>query len=169
MDLTFSDEQRMLADSVERFLEQERDLPARRAQLASGVTNSPVVWRHLADQGLLALPRAEAAGGMGGTIVDVVAVAMRFGAALLTEPYFATVVLAGAALEAAGSADATALLERIGSGECVVAFAHDEDGVPVETSQFTAQPAGELGPLQQDHSLRPGAAPGPPETMPGIR
>jgi alkylation response protein AidB-like acyl-CoA dehydrogenase len=94
MDLTFTDEQRALADSVGRLLEQERDFHARRAQLAEGVTLAPKVWQHLAEQGLLALPRANG----GGNIVDVIAIAMRFGAALLTEPYLATVVLAGAAL-----------------------------------------------------------------------
>ncbi|HVV75395.1 MAG TPA: acyl-CoA dehydrogenase family protein [Mycobacteriales bacterium] len=140
MDLTFSHEQRLLADGVERFLEQERDFHARRAQLAAGVTLAPNVWRHLADQGLLSLPRSEAAGGMGGTIVDVVAVAMRFGAALLTEPYLATVVLAGGALEAAGGDDARALLARVAAGDAIVAFAHDEDvsGAPVSQIETAA-------------------------------
>lgn len=126
MDLTFSEEQRLLADAVGRFLEQERDFHARRAQLAEGSTLSPNVWRHLADQGLLALPRSEAIGGAGGTIVDVVAIAMRFGPALLTEPYLATVILAGAALEAAGGDEASRLLTRIASGDCIAAFAHEE-------------------------------------------
>jgi alkylation response protein AidB-like acyl-CoA dehydrogenase len=139
MDLTFSDEQRLLADAVGRFLEQERDLRTRQAQLAEGATLSPNIWRHLADQGLLSLPRDEAVGGMGGSIVDVVAVAMRFGATMLTEPYLATVVLAGAALEAAGGVEALALLDRIGSGDAIVAFAHEEgvSGAPfgqIETS-----------------------------------
>lgn len=122
MDLTFTDEQRALADSVARLLEQERDFHARRAQLAEGVTLSPKVWHHLAEQGLLALPRSDS----GGNIVDIVAIAMRFGAALLTEPYLATVVLAGAALEAAGTTEATAALAAIASGDAIVAFAHDE-------------------------------------------
>jgi alkylation response protein AidB-like acyl-CoA dehydrogenase len=126
MDLTFSDEQRLLADTVGDFLEERRDFLARRAQLATGTTLAPHVWTHLAEQGLLALPRSEAVGGMGGSIVDLVAVAMRFGAALLTEPYLATVVLAGAALESAGGDEATKLLERIASGACIAAFAHDE-------------------------------------------
>jgi alkylation response protein AidB-like acyl-CoA dehydrogenase len=122
MDLTFTDEQRALADSVGRLLDQERDFHARRAQLADGVTLAPKVWRHLAEQGLLALPRADG----GGNIVDVVAVAMRFGAALLTEPYLATVVLSGAALEASATAEAKSVLVSIASGDAVVAFAHDE-------------------------------------------
>ena len=126
MDLTFSDEQRLLADGVARFLDQERDFHARQTQLAAGVTLAPHVWRHLAAQGLLALPRAEGVEGMGGTIADVVAIAMRFGAALLTEPYLATVVLAGAALEASGSDDAHSLLDRIASSDAIVAFAHEE-------------------------------------------
>lgn len=126
MDLNFSDEQQLLADSVGRYLDQERDLRSRQAQLAEGVTVSEKIWRHLADQGLLALPRSEAAGGVGGTIVDVVAVALRFGAALLTEPYLATVILAGAALEAAGGDEAHAILGRIASGDAIVGFGHEE-------------------------------------------
>ncbi len=144
MDLTFSDEQRLLADSVGDFLAEQRDFAARRAQLATGVTIAPHVWAHLGEQGLLALPRSEAVGGMGGSIVDLVAVAMRFGAALLTEPYLATVVLAGGALEAAGGDAACALLERIASGACIAAFAHDEavSGGPaslIETSAISKE------------------------------
>jgi alkylation response protein AidB-like acyl-CoA dehydrogenase len=136
MDLTFTDEQRALADSVGRLLEQERDFHARRAQLAEGVTLFPKVWQHLADQGLLALPRADG----GGNIVDVVAIAMQFGAALLTEPYLATVILAGAALEAAGTEKAQAVLSAIAAGDAVVAFAHDEalSGGPADLIETTA-------------------------------
>lgn len=137
MDLTFSDEQRLLADSVERLLDQERDFHARRAQLADGVTLSPAVWRHLADQGLLGLPRSEAVGGMGGGVVDVVAIAMKFGAALLTEPYLATVVLAGAALEASGGEVAHRLIAQIASGDVVVGFGHDEDVSGAPADQIT--------------------------------
>jgi alkylation response protein AidB-like acyl-CoA dehydrogenase len=136
MDLTFSDEQRLLADGVSRFLEQERDFHARQQQLAAGVTLAPGVWRHLADLGLLALPRAEAAGGLGGTIVDVVAIAMRFGSALLTEPYLGAVILAGAALEAAGTDEAKAVLSGIASGETIATFAHEESVSGAPTSQI---------------------------------
>jgi alkylation response protein AidB-like acyl-CoA dehydrogenase len=137
MNLTFSDEQRMLADGVSRFLDQDRDFHARQTQLAEGITLAPNVWRHLADQGLLALPRAEAVGGMGGTIADVAAVAMRFGAALLTEPYLATVILAGAALEAANTDRSRSLLARIATGETIAAFAHDESVSGAPASQIT--------------------------------
>ena len=43
-------------------------------------------------------------------------------------------------------------------------LAHDEDRVALEPRQLTSQPPGELGPLQQDHSLRPGAGPPAPDT-----
>lgn len=140
MDLTFSDEQRLLADAVGGFLEQVRDFRTRQTQLSEGVTLSPTVWHHLAEQGLLALPRAESVGGAGGTIVDVVAVAMRFGAALLTEPYLATVVLAGGVLEAAGGDAASGVLERIASGDAILAFAHEEvvSGAPVAQIETNA-------------------------------
>ncbi|HEX7355004.1 MAG TPA: acyl-CoA dehydrogenase family protein [Mycobacteriales bacterium] len=160
MDLTFSDEQRLLADGVGRFLDTQRDFQARQAQLAAGTTLSPKVWQHLADQGLLALPRAESAGGMGGTIADVVAVAMRFGASLLTEPYLATVILSGAALEAAGTDEAHALLADIASGTAVVSFAHEEDvsGAPASQIGTTAVADGDAYVLNGTKALVLGAA-----------
>ncbi|HWA66292.1 MAG TPA: acyl-CoA dehydrogenase [Mycobacteriales bacterium] len=141
MDLAFSDEQRALADTVGRLLDQERDFPARRAQLADGVTVAPAVWRHFAEQGLLSLPRADG----GGTIVDVVAIAMRFGAALLTEPYLATVILAGATLELAVTERAREVLAEISSGAAIVGFAHDEtvSGGPAELIETSARAAGD--------------------------
>ena len=59
-------------------------------------------------------------------------------------------------------------VEPVGLAHCLdvvaalLALAHDEDGVPFEPGQLTSQPPGELGPLQQDHSLRPGAGPRAP-------
>lgn len=140
MDLSFSEEQQLLADGVGRYLEQERDLRSRQEQLAKGVTLAPDVWRHFAEQDLLSLPRGEGAGGPGGSIVDVVAIAMRFGAALLTEPYLATVVLAGAALEAAGTDEAVALLTRIATGDVIIGFGHEEtvSGAPVGAIETSA-------------------------------
>lgn len=150
MDFTYSAEQLMLADSVARYLQQQRDFRARQAMLGEGATWSKEVWGHFARQGLLGLARSEDEGGLGGTVVDVVAIAERFGAALVAEPYLSTAVLAGGVLAAAGdNLAARALLAQAVSGDAVVAFAHEEGvgGAPaaaVRTRAVRTGPAFEL-------------------------
>jgi alkylation response protein AidB-like acyl-CoA dehydrogenase len=127
MDFTFTAEQTALRDSVARYLRRDYDFDARQAIVRSAAGWSTPVWRHLADTGLLAAPFPEEAGGLGGSIVDVVAVGELFGAHLLAEPYAASVVMAGGALALLPEhATAAAWLKRIAAGEAIGAFAHEE-------------------------------------------
>lgn len=156
MDFTYTPEQLMLADSVARYLAQQRDFHARQAMLADGATWSKDVWGHFARQGLLGLARSEDHGGLGGTVVDVVAVAERFGAALVAEPYLSTAVLAGGVLAAAASNDtARALLAQTISGDAVVALAHDEGvgGAPACDVQTSAVRAGDTVEITGEKAL----------------
>ena len=127
MDFSFTEEQTLLRGSVSRYLQRHYDFEARQAVVRSGAGWSREVWRGLGELGLHALPFAEEAGGLGGSIVDVVAIGELFGAHLLVEPYVASVVLAGTALAAVPEhADAARWLERIVAGEAIGAFAHEE-------------------------------------------
>src|SRR3954451_11098153 len=98
MDFTFTDEQAALRESVARYLRRDYDFDARQAIVRSAAGWSPPVWRHLGDMGLLAAPFPEEVGGLGGSIVDVVAISELFGAHLLVEPYVGSVVMAAAPL-----------------------------------------------------------------------
>jgi alkylation response protein AidB-like acyl-CoA dehydrogenase len=127
MDFTFTAEQTALRDSVARYLQRDYDFDTRQAIVRSAAGWSPPVWRHLADTGLLAAPFPEEAGGLGGSIVDVVAVGELFGAHLLVEPYAASVVMAGGALALVpGQATAAGWLKRIAAGEAIGTLAHEE-------------------------------------------
>jgi alkylation response protein AidB-like acyl-CoA dehydrogenase len=144
MDFSFTESQAMLRDSVGRYLGDKYDFDTRRAIVRSEPSGSSTIWKGLAELGLLALPFPEAAGGLGGSIVDVVAVAELFGERLLVEPYFATVLLAGRALALAeGHAAAHDWLARIIAGEARAAFAHEEGrGTPdPRLIAVTARPA----------------------------
>ncbi|GAA4684793.1 acyl-CoA dehydrogenase family protein [Pseudonocardia yuanmonensis] len=127
MDFSFTEEQTLLRGSVSQYLQRRYTFEDRQAVVRSEAGWSREVWRGLGELGLHALPFPEEAGGLGGSIVDVVATAELFGAHLLVEPYVASVVLAGAALAAVpdhpGAADR---LGRIVAGEAIVAFAHEE-------------------------------------------
>ncbi|HVC55840.1 MAG TPA: acyl-CoA dehydrogenase family protein [Stellaceae bacterium] len=127
MDFDFSEEQRLLRDSVTRVLGDHYTFEQRRAYLAEPDGWSRAMWAQYAELGLLGLPFAEEYGGFGGGAIDVMLVMEAFGRALVLEPYLATVVLAGTALRLAGSAaQQAALVPQIAEGKLVLAFAHGE-------------------------------------------
>lgn len=121
MDLTLSEEQKLLRDSVERMLAGAYDFDARRGWLeAEGWSREN--WSRFAEQGLLAAPLPEAQGGLGGGPVEVMLIAEAFGAALVLEPYIPCVVLGAGLVGAAGDeAQKAALLPAVAQGDQIVA------------------------------------------------
>lgn len=127
MDFQHSEEQRLLADSVQRLLERSYDFEARRAIVASDEGFGAAVWRELAAMGLLSVPFAAEDGGFGGGAVDLVAPMQAFGAALLVEPFASTLAPAGRLVAALGTpAQRAAFVPRIVDGSAKLAFAHVE-------------------------------------------
>src|SRR3978361_785255 len=109
-----SDDQRLLVESVSRMLSDTSSFAQRKVYMALPEGSSPAVWSQFAEQGLLGLPFAEEYGGFGGSAQEVMLVMQAFGRVLVLEPYFPTVVLAGTALNVAGTAaQKTALLPAI--------------------------------------------------------
>jgi alkylation response protein AidB-like acyl-CoA dehydrogenase len=127
MDFEFSEEQRLLKDSVERLLSDRYDFEQRKAYMQEPGGFGRALWKQYADLGLLGLPFDEAHGGSGGGPVETMIVAEAFGRALALEPYLATVVLAGGLLRHAGSqTQRDAILPKVAEGSMLLAFAHAE-------------------------------------------
>jgi hypothetical protein len=127
MDFEPSDDQRLLVESVSRMLADTYSFAQRKGYAALPEGFSPAVWSQFAEQGLLGLPFAEEYGGFGGTAQEVMLVMQQFGRVLVLEPYFPTVVLAGTALNVAGSAaQKETLIPAIAEGSLKMAFAHGE-------------------------------------------
>src|SRR5713226_468394 len=127
MDFDFSEEQRLLRDSVERLVADHYTFDKRKSYLAEPEGWSRALWARYAELGLLGLPFAEEYGGFGGGGIEFMLVMEAFGRALVLEPYLATVVLAGTALRLAGSAAQQAsLLPLVAEGKLLLAFAHGE-------------------------------------------
>ncbi|MEM6474654.1 MAG: acyl-CoA dehydrogenase [Pseudomonadota bacterium] len=126
MEFAFSQEQDMLRDSVAKYLEKNYDFDTRQALVRSDQAWSSEVWTQFAELGLLALPFSEDKGGLGGSIADCVAFARDFGKHLVVEPYAHTILLAGAALEASEHERASEWIEKLATGEAIVAFAYEE-------------------------------------------
>jgi pimeloyl-CoA dehydrogenase small subunit len=127
MDFELSDEQRLLRDSVSRFLSEHYPFEARTRFLKEPEGWSRDAWATYAQLGLLGLPFGEPYGGFGGGPVETMIVAEAFGRALAVEPYLATVVLGGGFIRLGGTeAQKSAALPAIASGSMRLAFAHAE-------------------------------------------
>jgi pimeloyl-CoA dehydrogenase small subunit len=127
MDLEFSEEQRLLKDSVERLLSDRYDFEQRKAYMKEPHGFGRALWRQYAELGLIGLPFDEQHGGSGGGPVETMIVAEAFGRALALEPYLATVVLGGGFLRHAGSHEQrAAILPKVADGSLLLAFAHTE-------------------------------------------
>src|SRR5271168_2893468 len=116
MDFEYSDEQRMLADSVSRWLEGSYRFEDFR-RFAADHRQAQDNWRQLADLGLLSVNIAEADGGLGGGAVETQLVMQAFGRALVVDPYVGTAVIAVALLNAEPTWSGRGeLLRQIGAG-----------------------------------------------------
>jgi alkylation response protein AidB-like acyl-CoA dehydrogenase len=127
MDLTPSDEQRLLRESADRFVSETYTADHRRRTANDPLGFSTKIWKQFADLGWLALPISEAHGGLGAGAIEVGILMEAFGRGLVSEPYLSTVVI-GASLVAECGTDAQkqALLPDIADGSLVLAFAHSE-------------------------------------------
>jgi hypothetical protein len=127
MDLTPSDEQRLLRESAERFVTENFNADHRRRMANDPLGYSPAIWKQFAELGWLALPIAEAHGGLGGSAIETSILMEAFGRGLVCEPYLSTVVIGAALIERCGSeAQKQTMLPKIADGSLTLAFAHSE-------------------------------------------
>lgn len=104
MDFSFSEEQSLLQDSVQRFIQNDYTFDARQKLLKTDDGFSRDNWANFAELGWLALPFTEESGGFGGTAVETMILMEEFGKGLVVEPYVSTVIMAGSVIEAGGTA-----------------------------------------------------------------
>lgn len=127
MDFNFTEEQQLLADTVQRFVRENYTFEKRREILQSQDGWSRAVWNELASLGLTALNVPEAHGGLNAGPVDTMLVMNALGEGLLVEPFLGAVVLAPALITSLDDDKAAGeLLPAIASGERIVIVAHQE-------------------------------------------
>ena len=146
MNFSLSEEQSALKDSIGKFLERDYTFDDRWKVIKSSEGWSRAHWNQLAEIGLMALPVAEADGGLGGGGVDTMVVMEQIGKGLVLEPYLGCVVLPAALIKVAGTeAQRTSLSEGLASGETLYAFAHTEPGQRYERASvaLAATPNGD--------------------------
>src|SRR3546814_7581927 len=103
MDFRPTQEQRLLRDSVRRYCEQAS---------AQSATDDAHDWHQFADYGWLAMPVAEADGGLGAELIDMAIVSEEIGAAPLRTPLVMGAVLPAGVLAHCASGEASARSEE---------------------------------------------------------
>ncbi|QDW40774.1 pimeloyl-CoA dehydrogenase small subunit [Bradyrhizobium sp. KBS0727] len=127
MDLTLSDEQRMLRESADRFVTETYNTDHRKRSANDPRGFGTGIWKQFADLGWLALPIKEDHGGLGGGAIEIGILMEAFGRGLVSEPYLSTVVIGASLIAECGSeAQKQALLPHIADGSLYLAFAHSE-------------------------------------------
>ena len=121
MDFDLSDEQRMLDESLGRFIAERYDANARRRSVQSVGGFSRDLWKEFAELGWLGISVEESNGGLGGGPVDLMVLMEHMGHGLVVEPLLANVVLAAGMLTRTG--DPLKLLGKLATGDVQLAAA----------------------------------------------
>lgn len=116
MDFGYSENQTMLAETVDRFLSARHDLPKRKA-LFDDRAASDALWREMAQLGLIGAAFPQSAGGFGESALDMFVVMEGLGRHLVTMSYLTSVVLCGGLI-----ASRPDLIEAMIAGEQTLAL-----------------------------------------------
>src|SRR5258705_6950072 len=103
MDLTLSDEQRLLRESADRFVSETYTADHRRRIANDPLGFSADIWKEFAELGWLALPIAEDHGGLGGGAVEIGILVVTFGPGLVSQPFLSPVVIGASLISECGT------------------------------------------------------------------
>jgi alkylation response protein AidB-like acyl-CoA dehydrogenase len=127
MSFSEPEEQSLLRDGVERFIERDYGFETRRGLAETALGYSKDNWRTFAALGWLSIPFREENGGHGGSLRDVATITEAFGRGLVTEPFVPALVLAGRMVEMLGAPEQSErILAPLIAGDLQLALAHTE-------------------------------------------
>ncbi len=128
MNFDLTEEQQIIVDNVQRFVNQNYSLDKRQSYISGKGGFAATNWQKMAELGWLSLPFAENDGGFGGNQIDTMLVMEQFGRGLVVEPFLASVVLGGGAVKRGGSDALKAeLIPAIIDGSAQLALAYSEE------------------------------------------
>jgi len=132
MDFSYSDEQRMLSESLEKLF----------AGYVGENADTGKLWRACAETGLIGLTVPEAHGGLSGASADVMVAAIEIGRHEVTLPFLSTAVAGAGALRLAGTAaQQETYLPRLAEGQLKLACAFAEPGARYDLADVDTRAA----------------------------
>ena len=144
MNFTLTDEQRMLADTLGRFVTEQYGFPVRERIARSPEGYDRTMWRRFGELGAIGALFAPEHGGFGGAGDDIAVVFEQLGRGLVVEPFLGALIC-GRIIALAGNAQCRTWLARLIEGEAVISLAHGEPDSRYALSRVatTAEPAGD--------------------------
>ena len=142
MDLSISVEQKILSESVARFISNDYLFENRMKIAESTEYFSKECWKTYAELGWTAVPFSEDDGGLGGGPVEIMLMMKEFGRGLVIEPFLANIILAGGILKRCASKEQkekwlTKIIE--GNLQAALAFNEKQSGFNIANISTTAK------------------------------
>ena len=127
MDFTFNEEQTMIQDQVEQFIQKEYDWETRQELSNSDLGFGTHNWKTFAELGWLGIAVSEKNGGFGGSSIETMLIMEEFGKGLVVEPFLETVVMSAGILDRHGTDEQkNQVLNSVINGEMHLALAYAE-------------------------------------------
>tara|TARA_B100000945_G_scaffold308159_1_gene297453 strand:+ start:2063 stop:3190 length:1128 start_codon:yes stop_codon:yes gene_type:complete len=135
MNFELSEEQKMIQQSVERFVQENYDLSNRIKISSEDPGFSKEYWSSMAELGWLGLAFSEEDGGFGGNQIDTLVLMEQFGKGLVLEPFLANVVLGGGSIKRGASKEIKdSIIPSLidGSLQITLAYAEEQSRFDIE-------------------------------------
>jgi len=138
MNFEHTEDRRMMAESLGRYLRDQYAFPERDQVARSPLGYSDLHWKRLAGMGIVGALFTEEDGGYGGAGFDIAVVFEELGRRLVTEPFLA-VLMAGLAISRSGTEAQRAVVASFIQGDRIGTFAHTEPDSASEWPRVTAR------------------------------
>ena len=127
MDFTFNEEQTLIQDQVDQFIQKEYDWETRQSLSNSELGFGDNNWKKFAELGWLGISTSEDSGGFGGSAIESMLIMEAFGKGLVVEPFLETIIMSGGLIDEHGSdLQKSSILEPAIAGELHLALAYAE-------------------------------------------
>ncbi|MFL9893320.1 acyl-CoA dehydrogenase family protein [Paraburkholderia sp. RL17-381-BIF-C] len=138
MNFQHTEDRRMLADTLNRFVSEQYGFETRDRIARSAQGYSSELWSRFAELGVIGALFDEADGGFGGGGFDIAVVFESLGSGLVVEPFLDTLIV-GRAIARSGDEAQKAVLGDLIDGSRIVALAHGEPDSHYELSRVTTR------------------------------
>ena len=136
MNFQHTEDRRMLADSLNRFISEQYGFETRDRIARSAQGFSSELWGRFAELGIIGALFDEANGGFGGGGFDIAVVFESLGRGLVVEPFLDT-LLVGRAISKSGNEAQKTMIGELTEGSSIVALAHGEPDSHYELARVT--------------------------------
>ncbi|NKJ45576.1 pimeloyl-CoA dehydrogenase small subunit [Burkholderia sp. SG-MS1] len=138
MNFQHTEDRRMLADTLNRFVSEQYGFETRDRIARSAQGFSTALWGRFAELGMIGALFDEANGGYGGGGFDIAVVFESLGRGLVVEPFLDTLIV-GRAVAKSGNDAQKGLLGELIDGSRIVALAHGEPDSHYELARVTTR------------------------------